>query len=274
MKNSKIFGGTLLVAAFTLTVACEDTSLEDLLSEGDAKVSESYMKTEASLYNLYSIVDVSLRDSLFQVNDSALVDGATVTRSGSNVTIDFGTGVIGSDGRTRKGAIEVIESGDYMTSASLDIALKAYSVNDMEVTGSIELDKKGSDFGLIITDFSADHEIEIDADKTISWKRGFTTLNNNDDDVFDISGTATGTDMMDNRELSTSIIESLNYDRSCEFKMVSGIIELTLQPGDSIPDVTEATIDFLLDDACDNLAKIKVKQGETEVEVTKQFSGF
>ncbi|WP_417590141.1 hypothetical protein [Owenweeksia hongkongensis] len=274
MKNSKLFSGTILMAAFALTVGCEDTSLEDLLSEGDAQVSESYMKTEASLYNLYSVVDVSLRDSLFQVNDSAMVDGATVIRSGSNVTINFGTGVIGSDGRTRKGIIEVIESGDYMTLASLDIELKGYSVNDEKVTGSIELDKAGSDFGLVITGFSADQEIEIDADKTISWRKGFTTLSNSDDDVFDISGTATGKDLKDNRELSTSITEAMNYDRSCEFKMVSGIIELTLQPNDSIPDVTEAAIDFLADDACNNLAKIKLKQGETEIEVTKQFNGF
>ncbi len=275
MKNSKFFAAPLLVAIMALTVACEETSLEDLLSEGDAKVSESYVKTEAALLNLYSTIDGSLRDSTFMANDSAIVDGAKVLRMGSNISIDFGTGVIGADGSTRKGVIEITESGKYTTpAASLDIALQSYMVNDEEITGTIELDKNGSDFALIVTNFSADQEIEISADKTISWKKGFTTLNNSADDVFDISGTALGVDMTDNRELSTSITEVMNYDRSCDFKVVSGIIELTLQPGDSIAEMTEAQIDFLANDGCENLAKIKLKQGETELEVTKQFSGF
>src|SRR5690606_9485642 len=97
--------------------------------------------------------------------DSAVVDGATVIRSGSNISIDFGTGVIGQDGNTRKGLIQITEAGNYMTNASLDIALQSYSVNDKAITGSLELDKVGTDFGLVITDFSADQEIEIDANK-------------------------------------------------------------------------------------------------------------
>src|SRR5690606_41799878 len=134
-------------------------------------------------------------------------------------------------------------------------ASQSYSVSDKVRSVSLELNKVGTDVGLVITDFSADQEIEIDANKTIAWKSGFTTLSNSDDDIFDISGTASGVDMTDNRELSTSITEAMNYDRSCEFKMVSGIIELTLQPGDTIAEITEASIDFLANDGCDNLAK-------------------
>ena len=274
MKNFKFLGASFLAAAFTITVGCEDTSLEDLLSEGDAQVSESYVKTEAALVNLYSIVDGSLRDSVFQAMDSADVDGAIVTRNGSNISIDFGTGVVGRDGNTRKGVIKVVEDGDYMAAASLDISLESYFVNDDAIVGSIELDKVGSDFGLIIDGFSAGQEIEIDANKTISWINGFTTLTNSDDDIFNISGTASGLEIAENRGLSTSITEVMNYDKSCEFKLVSGIIELTLQPSDSTAEVTEAAIDFLANDGCDNLAKIKITQGETEVELTKQFSGF
>lgn len=274
MKNFKFLGASFLAAAFTITVGCEDTSLEDLLSEGDAQVSESYVKTEAALVNLYSIVDGSLRDSVFQATDSTNFEGAMVTRDGSNISIDFGAGVVGKDGNTRKGTIKIVESGDYMTDASLDISLQSYSVNDDAITGSIELDKVGSDFGLVVDGFSADQEIEIDANKTISWVQGFTTLTNSNDDIFNISGTASGMEIAGNRGLSTSITEMMNYDRSCEFKMVSGVIALTLQPADSAAEVTEASIDFLANDGCDNLAKIKITQGETEVELTKQFSGF
>lgn len=274
MMNYRILGASLVAAGMFLSVGCEDTSLEDLLSEGDAKVSESYLKTEAALVSIYSIVDASLRDSTFQAADSSVVDGAIVLRDGSNISIDFGNGVDDGNGTERKGLIQVVETGDYMTSASLAITLPTFSVNDDKVTGSIALDKIGTDFALVVDSFSAGQEIEIEANKTISWKNGFTTLADNSDDVFDISGTASGLDMTDNRQLSTSITEAMNYDRSCEYKMVSGIVELTLQPGDTIADITEVEIDFLLNDGCDNVARIKVAQGETEATTTKQFSGF
>src|SRR5690606_34290231 len=100
MKKFNFFGATFLAAAMAITVACDEDDLKDLLSEGDAQVSESYVKTEAALVNLYSIIDASLRDSTFQATDSAVVDGATVIRSGSNISINFGTGVLGQDGNT------------------------------------------------------------------------------------------------------------------------------------------------------------------------------
>ena len=257
-----------------MTIGCEDTDLEDLLSDEDAEVTQSYLKTEGALSNLYSMVDRVLRDSSFQATDSAIVDGATVMRNGNTVTVDFGTGVIGSDGSTRKGQIIVTETGSYMTpNAALGVELFNYFVDDKEVAGELNITKVGNSFELDITDFSAEENVEISADKTVMWTKGFTTLASDTDDVFELSGTATGTELANNRTLTSDITEVLEYDRSCEFRVTQGIIEMNLEAVDSTEEM-DAVIDFLDGDGCNNLVKINVSQGDTEVELTKQFKGF
>lgn len=274
MNKLNIFSKAAAILCIGAMVSCEDTNLEDLLSDQDAETSENYIKTEAALSNLYSIVDRALRDSTFQATDSARVDGAMVWRDGSLVTIDHGNGVIGTDGRTRKGAIQITETGGYMTTnASLAVALSNYSVDAKNVVGTMSLTKIANNFELKIDSFSAGENVEINADKAVSWTNGFTTLTKTDDDVFQFSGTASGTELNNNRELSSSITEAMVYDRSCSYKMTEGVLELVLAATDST-DELGAAIDFIDSDGCNNLVKLTLSQGESDIELTKQFDGF
>lgn len=273
MRKLNIFLKMTAVVAAAFMVSCEDTSLEDLLSDGDTQVSENYIKTEAALSNVYTIVDRSLRDSTFQATDSAMVDGAMVIRDGSQVTIDFGNGVVGADGNTRKGVIALTENSSYITSASLEVELQNFSVNDKAVEGQMELTQVLNSFELSIDSFSAGEMVELNANKQVTWVSGFMTFSDDSDDVFHLTGSVTGTDLENNRMLSSDISEMMKYDRSCQYKIVQGIIDFELEGTDST-DAMEVSIDFLDGDGCNNLAKLKVKQGETEVELTKQFAGF
>lgn len=273
MRKLNTFFKITAVAAAAFMVSCEDTSLEDFLSDQDTQVSENYIKTEAALSNVYSIVDRSLRDSTFQASDSVVVDGALVIRDGNLVTIDFGNGVVGTDGNTRKGIISINETSSYLTSASLEVELKNFSVNDKAVEGSMELSQVLNSFELSIDSFSAGEMVELNANKEVTWVSGFMTFSDDSDDVFNLTGTATGTDLENNRMLSSNIAEVMKYDRSCQYKIVQGVIDFDLEGTDST-DAMEVSIDFLDTDGCNNLAKLKVKQGETEIELTKQFSGF
>lgn len=273
MRKLNTFFKLTAVVAAAFMVSCEDTTLEDLLSDQDTQVSENYIKTEAALSNLYGIIDRSLRDSTFQASDSATVDGALVVRNGNLVTIDFGNGVEGSDGNTRKGMIAITENSSYLTSASLDIELRNFSVEDKAIEGSIGLSQVLNSFELSIDSFSAGEMVELNATKQVAWVSGFMTFTDDSDDVFHLTGSATGTDLGSNRMLSSNITEIMKYDRSCQYRILEGVIDFNLDGTDST-DAMEVSIDFLGDDGCDNLAKLKVKQGETEIELTKQFSGF
>ncbi len=90
---------------------------------------------------------VSAEQETFKNEYGAII---IITRNGDgtgNITIDFGTGVIGKDGRTRKGKILVAYTGVYRTNYSRQvITFDNYYVNDNKVEGQKTL--------LTTTDFS------------------------------------------------------------------------------------------------------------------------
>lgn len=274
MRKLNNLSKAAMLCGLAVLASCEENSLEDLLSEEDGKVAESYVKTEAAFSNIYSIVDKSLRDSTFRATDSAIVNGAVVLRNANNVSINFAEGVLGADGRTREGMIGITETGEYMSgNAALEIKLIDYKVDDNQINGGMGVSQNGQDFVLTVNQFSAGEGIEIGASKNIMWQEGFTTLSDVEDDIFNISGTTSGKMIENDRMLTSDITEALQYDRSCEYKIVGGVINLNLEAIDST-EAFDASLDFLGDDGCNNIVKVGISQGGSDIELTQQFNGF
>ncbi len=99
----------------------------------------------------------------------------TVQKNGDgtgNITIDFGTGTTGRDGRTRKGKIFIVYAGSYRTHNSRQVVTFGnYYVNDHQVEGQKTLvttvDNNGS-YPIFVTN------IKVESGK-ITWKDGKTT---------------------------------------------------------------------------------------------------
>lgn len=267
IKNSAFIG--LLLGSFVFT-ACEGEDIFTDLLEEETRLSDTYLMTESSISNTYQIIDQALRDSLFRAQDSSLVDGATVTKTGNLIRIDYGFGAIASDGRPRRGYIEVIETSDYRsTGGSVIASLEHYILNEVDLKGDLSIFNYGSDsLSIIITDFMALDSMVVDASRTISWISGFNTSILTDD-KYRINGSAHGDHALGFLDVISS--SPLLVHTDCEHRILSGVMDISIQ-GDSIG--STGSIDFIAADGCDNLAKIELKKGEQELMLTRQFFGF
>ncbi len=270
-----------VLAGFLALTACEGEE-DPFNTDGsgfESQLAQLYVDAEALATNIYNRVDVALRDSVLNATDSAMIDGAKVTRSGSTVTIDFGNGVTGSDGKVRKGNISITETGSYMVAnGSATAVLNNFSVDDEPVAGSVTAANQGNDSILItVNNLNYNNEFTFQSTKTVVWESGFNTPNDDSDDRYNLNGNGSGTETVASNMVVANISNNLVFDRICEHGVTEGKIDLTLS-GDSVK-YDNVGVDFIAgdganSDGCDNLMRITVNQNGTEITVTRQFSGF
>lgn len=158
------------------------------------------------------------------------------TRFPLQVTIDFGAGCLGRDGRTRKGKIIINYTGRLLAPGnSASTSFDGYSVNDIQVSGSYKITNTG-------TTAARSFSIEVSKAKLTKPNGNFTEWNSTRtitqvageltplialDDVFSVSGEANGTVKRGDKiyQWSTRITESLVKRFNCP-RIVRGAIEL------------------------------------------------
>jgi len=270
-----------VIAGFLALTACEGDE-DPFNPDGggfEAKLGQLYVDAEARASNIYNRIDEARRDSVLEASDSTVIDGATVTRTGSDIKINFGNGVTGSDGKVRKGSIDVSESGDYLVpGGSLTATLNNYSVDDEPITGSLMAQNDGNDsISVTVTNLNYKNEFNFQSSKTIYWESGFSTINDVSDDRYQVGGSGTGTETAGNNQVVATFVDPMILDKTCEHSILEGVIDLTLS-GDSVNydgvGVNFIAGDGVNSDGCDNLFRIAVDQNGTNVTFTRQFSGF
>lgn len=209
--------------------------------------------------------------------NSLLSGCATVTRDTVSLphvtTIDFGTGCTGVDGRTRKGKIIVTYDGPYRkASTTVTITFDNYFVNDNQVTGTKTIVNNGPNASGHLT-FTVNvtgqvllanngGTISWTANRTREWIAGENTPQR-DDDVFSITGSASGT-CASGDQFTSNIITPLvrNLSPGCRRHFVSGVTEMqrTGKP--------TRTIDFG-NGACDDQATVTVNGNTKTITLRK-----
>lgn len=284
----KNFFKMCIIAGILAMGACDD---EDPLGGGGAngdlegRLAQYYLDGEALAFNLYNIIDRSRKDPSFIANDSTTIEGAKVKRtSPTAIEVDFTTiGVQGSDGKVRKGKILLTETGDYTTTGgSLGASFQNFSVDDKPVTGSLTATNQGNaQFQLSAVGMGINNEFTFGALKTITWTAGASTPNDETDDSYSISGSASGAEILadPNANASTfngsiSVTDPLVYADSCAFGIISGIMDLTLA-GDSVT-YDAVKVDFVASDGCNNSASVTLKNTAASQQLTtlKTFPAF
>jgi hypothetical protein len=177
------------------------------------------------------------------------------------LTIDFGTtNVTCSDGRTRRGKIIATFTGKYRDSATvITVNLNNYFVNDYAVQGTKTITNKGrnSSGNLWYTISVQNASVTTPQNKTVSWQStrqrewiaGESTLINPFDDVYLITGSASGTGTAGNA-FSVTITQALRVEIGCRW-IVSG--KATLQPAN----LAARFIDFG-SGTCDDQASVTI----------------
>jgi hypothetical protein len=256
-------------------IACD----EDLGSSGQGSaeqaLAESFLQAQSIFINSYNTVDLALRDSTFLASDSTMINGAVIMRNVDSIIVDYGNGAISpNDGKTRKGAIRGFLTGDYiMAGALLSADFVGYEVDDVSIDGNMTIQNGGNDSIILnSTSFIVDNEFTVVANQGLRWVSGFNTINDIEDDQYELAGLITGTELTNN-SISVDITTPLYYDRMCDYGMVSGITDLTLT-GDSTISFNSGVIDFLSSDGCNNNVSLTITTGSATLSFVKQFDGF
>jgi len=230
-------GGTLLFSS------CEKEN--NLISNTDLDLAEDEVLTEAIFNDIMETADIAMHyvDGLV-LKSTVVVDSCPyiiVKDSIDNIrviTIDYGGGCEGFYGNTRAGMIKIVLNGRYMEMNSVrTITLIDYYINGIHVEGtktvtnnglnenqdlsfSVELTggKITTPGGIVITrEFSHTRE----------WVQGSSTPHNIWDDVYFISGFASGTSYK-GETYSRTITNPLEWAASCRF-LKSGTIVIEVE---------------------------------------------
>ncbi len=241
MKNQKLIkGGVILLTSFGLL-------LTSCAKEDDSTTAaESHAVSEQSNDDIDAISDEaesSNKLSSFKTDDASgvLTDSVVITKTMKGDTgtaiVDFGTGGITcKDGKVRKGKIKLVRIGNPLNQGSVrTITTDGYSVdgNSIEATRTVTFNGLQATNGHPSWNISASYTITFADGSTASgtttrlreWSEGSSTLDNRTDDVFIVSGTASGT-KASGTSYEVEITTPLKIKVACH-QIVSGVIKIT-----------------------------------------------
>lgn len=192
----------------------------------------------------------------------------TLTRFPLQITIDFGSGCTGRDGRTRKGRIIIVYTGHlFISGNSATATFDGYSLENIQIEGTYKLtntgtpDKKSYITQVINGKLSRSNEVYMqwNSEKTVTQTAGGATPLLGFDDVYSITGKAGGSEQIDDKyfQWSTAITSPLIKKFTCRW--ISGG-QLSLKKGDD----ALAVVDYGAGD-CDNIVNFWVDGKEHEI---------
>jgi hypothetical protein len=190
---------------------------------------------------------------------------ATVTHSGSTITVDFGpTNCTCSDGRDRRGKIIINFTGAYRDSGSVHtITFDNYYQNDNKIEGTKTVTNMGHNssgqpyFSIMVSGTITKTDgttILTNSSRVRTWTAGYATPFNWTDDVYMITGS--GTITRPAGVVNVSISSPLEIHLDCRW-IEAGTIVYTLPSG------LTRTMNYGTTPVCDNSATVTLPSGVT-----------
>lgn len=263
------FAALLLSAAVVLSSCWRidkepdlDTSSNVTTAEGAfddiQKLTEDASKQNASQAQMRLVYGDSLQVTI----DPAWPD-ATFPKT---ITLDFGEGVIGLDGKVREGVITIVatapyqEPGAVLTTTPTDFKVNDYLVQGTKVVTNNGLNEAGNlNYDIIVTGGSITspdgYTTTWESERNREWIEGQETTFLTDgltgilDDTYSITGTASGVTAND-RFFNFIITDPLIVSLDCHW-VKQGVLELSPEG------LNTRSIDYG-DGVCDNLATLTV----------------
>jgi hypothetical protein len=170
------------------------------------------------------------------------------------LTFDYGTGCTDADGRNRSGKISAAFSKSYDSiGCVITVSFNNFYSHGNKMEGAVQLTRlSSSSFNIKTTDAKysiGSASIAFTCDRTITMIGGSTTINNESDDVFEITGSSSGMNR-NGKRFEVKILTTLVKAASCKW-LQSGKQELTPEG------LATRTVDYG-DGSCDNKATFGV----------------
>lgn len=282
MKFNKSITSLLFMGVIILSFSsCKRSVDEDIELDLDTTIIKVDAEVEVTNMDIDNIADQAeiletVTKKTYDLND--ILSEATVTKDTSSgltydtlfITVDFGNVENeGIDGRLRKGII-------YVTSLYTNAGIRQERIIETEnyyfEKNKIELTRKHTYDGV---NSLQNHKWAIENDLTIhyadgltsnrqsqrtqTWLEGATTLNNIEDDKWEIEGTDQGT-RKDGKTFTTQTSEPLIFYSNCKY-IQQGKIKYLIDGGDDF------VIDYGAGSDCDNKADIIVGDRSTVITI-------
>ncbi len=260
MKRKAVnFSLILVIVSLTANLSCKketETNTKDP-SANVSKVAMENSTSEAAFADAFRQVDKACKENnLKNINSCPIV---TITPFDltypKDLVIDYGTSCTGDDGAARSGKILAHLTKSYIDSGSVTtVTFDNYYVNNRKITGTEIITNHGMNggghhvFDVTIQNgnlYSVDGVTVYNSVQQREWIQGDNTLLNPLDDVYMITGTASGT-TTDGTTYTLIINTPLKVAVNCAW-VESGIIEITPLNNPTI------TVDYGTGD-CDNNA--------------------
>ena len=271
LKNNLKYA--LLIAAVFSLVLNSCNKKEDV--DNDTAVAKNESVAEKTFNEINDIADqaaktgnlngfkVESTDGILSSDCAIITFDTTASVSALNpdtISIDFGTGCVGNDGKNRTGRIIISATGRYRNDGTvITITPDNFTVNGNAVSGYRRVTNAGLNANnlptflievngtIVLADGGG--TITWTANRTRTWLEGFNTSFIFNDDVFSVTGGSNGTKA--NGATWTNVINTpLVHKRSCH-QIVSG--SMTVTPLSK----SARTIDFG-NGNCDNQATVTI----------------
>lgn len=248
-------------------VANEISEEESALAVMEAEAEDSYEMVDEYSMEAVEITDFTSMGRVFA--EKTIPACATVTHDSTTktITIDFGTGCTGPDGKTRYGKIIVTYTKRlYIPGAKLKIELENYAVDSLQIEGTKTIENVSASFvsNISLTTTLKDGKITWpdnttatrEFTRTRTWVREPNPIN----DEFHVEGMIHGT-RTTGESYSANIVSPLIFKRKCRIQGINIPVQgIKLIKRTGKPDLT---VDFG-DGTCDHLVTL-TKNGNSKV---------
>lgn len=263
------FAATTLLLTFVASCRKDKETDSDTSASKNESVAERYfnelndISDQAVKTGDLSTFKLSASEAILLSNCAVITFDTSSSVSASNpdtISIDFGTGCVGNDLKTRSGKIIVSTTGRYRDAGTvITITPLNYFVNNNQILGSRVVTNLGNNAsnqptfsvnvnGSIVLANSGG-TITWTASRTRTWTEGYNTPGIFADDVYSVVGSSSGTKV--NGETWTSQITSALVHKFACRQIVSG--SFTITPSNR----PQRTVDFGTGD-CDNTATVTI----------------
>lgn len=281
MKTLSKYIAFSLLGISTLLFACEREN-----RDRDTATAEDHALADRLYSDLYSVAEEAVEQgegSGKRTGHTYHTSCASITIDPAgepdvwpkNITLDFGTGCTGKDGRTRSGMVHIKVTGPYREPGTeITTTLENYAVDGYRVSGSKVVKNEGRNsnenlhFSIVVEDGSIttpeNEQISWSSARQREWIAGEETniLSGGQagllDDVYLITGESSGVNR-ENRAFTVRITEALKVKLDCRW-VVQGEISIE-------PDELEARTLRFGDGNCDNDAVLEVGKFEFDIQL-------
>jgi hypothetical protein len=209
----------------------------------------------------YMLSGQYLADTNIIISTSTLWSSTTYPKT---ITIDYGTGIVGSNGKTRKGKIKVTINSGTVLAENLDIEFEDYISEGNTVYGSLVFNYSNlNNLGSYATTINGLGLTFVSANGTMKWNGSFNLERSSgestpriNDDIFKFSGSTTGVDFS-----GTSYVVSTETDHTidlnCNNIITAGTSKITPNGKD------EHSVDYGIG-TCDGNGVIRLSSNNSE----------